>query len=205
MKYKKAGTYQNVVTVTDNSGNETKLPFEIKIEEEYESHVKGIKDIKVKSNIYWVNWMADVTYDEKIKEVTADASKVKLGTPGKYDLIYKITGDDGKTVIEKKVKVTVEKSDTAAAKETAGTISNMDTATNNTSSSNSGSGTSSTPKKKTPTNKKKPTTPTKKPTNPPEETDPPKQTDPPKETDPPKPTEPTDPTNPGEIGDPEER
>ena len=61
------------------------------------SYVKGIKDLYIEQNAKDIDWMKDITYDkQKVKEVTADSTAVKLDKTGKYDLVYHVSGKDGK-------------------------------------------------------------------------------------------------------------
>ena len=53
------------------------------------------------------DWMEYITWDEKIKSVTPDASGIDLNTPGEYTLKYNILGDDNETKVVKEVNVTV--------------------------------------------------------------------------------------------------
>jgi uncharacterized membrane protein YgcG len=106
IKYEIPGEYSAVVEVTDNSGNTTKKEIKIKVVEDYLAHVTGFQDITVEQGSS-VDWMNGITKDEKILEVTPDASGVDLNTPGEYTLKYVIKGDDKETTVEKSVKVTV--------------------------------------------------------------------------------------------------
>lgn len=61
------------------------------------SYVKGIKDLYIEQNAKDIDWMKGITYDkQKVKEVTADSTAVKLDKTGKYDLVYHVSGKDGK-------------------------------------------------------------------------------------------------------------
>lgn len=108
-KYKEAGKKQkNTLIVTDDSGNETEVEFTIDVlESDYLSHVEGFKDFTVEKDST-VDFMEGITYDDTIKEVKADSSKVKMDTIGEYDLTYTVTVDnDAQTVLTKVVKVKV--------------------------------------------------------------------------------------------------
>lgn len=106
IRYEEAGTKENVLIVTDKNGNVTEQTVTIEVVEDYAAHVQGIHDLTVEKDAS-VDWMSGITKDEKIKAVSADASRVAMHTIGEYDLTYVITGDDGKTVVEKVVKVAV--------------------------------------------------------------------------------------------------
>lgn len=117
--YDKPGTYENTLVVEDNNGNKIEEDFTLKIVEDYEAHVSGIADMIVEQNAE-IDWMQNIAYDEKIAEVTADATGVDIATPGEYTLVYKITGDDQETVVEKTVKVTVITAEDAQNRANAG-------------------------------------------------------------------------------------
>lgn len=106
VKYEEAGTYENKVIVTDANGNKQEKAITIEVVEDYLAHVSGFKDITVEQGTS-VDWLADIQKDERVVNIEADASNVKIDTPGTYELVYKIHGDDGKTVVEKKVNVSV--------------------------------------------------------------------------------------------------
>lgn len=106
VQYDKAGTYENKVIVTDRNGNQQEKSITIEVVEDYLAHVDGFKDITVEKGAS-VDWMDGITKDGKITEIEVDASAVDLNTVGSYEATYKIHGDDGKTVVDKKVKVTV--------------------------------------------------------------------------------------------------
>lgn len=106
LKYDKAGTYENKVIVTDTNGNKQEKAITIEVVEDYLAHVSGFKDITVEQGAS-VEWMDGITKDDKIADIEVDASAVDLNTAGSYEVTYKIHGDDGKTVVEKKVNVSV--------------------------------------------------------------------------------------------------
>lgn len=106
VKYEEAGTYENKVIVTDANGNKQEIAITIEVVEDYLAHVSGFKDITVEQGTS-VDWLADIQKDERVVNIEADASNVKIDTPGTYEMVYKIHGDDGKTVVEKKVNVSV--------------------------------------------------------------------------------------------------
>lgn len=106
MKYDTPGTYENTITVEDNNGNKTEQNFTVKVVEDYEKHVSGIKDLTVEQD-NTIDWLADIDKDEKIAEIQVDDSKVDMSKTGDYDLTYTIVGDDKETKIQKTIKVTV--------------------------------------------------------------------------------------------------
>ena len=110
--YDAPGTYENVLSVEDANGNKAEKEFTVKVVEDYEAHVSGIADMVVEQNAS-VDWMQGISYDERIASVTVDAAAVDLTAPGEYVLKYMITGDDGETIVERTVKVTVVTADDA--------------------------------------------------------------------------------------------
>ena len=106
INYSEAGSYENTVIIEDGNGNKTEKAFTVKVVDDYEKYVIGIVDLTVEQNSS-PDWMANIEKNDKIKEITADASAVDMATPGEYTLTYTILGDDGETKIEKSVKVTV--------------------------------------------------------------------------------------------------
>lgn len=108
LRCEEVGTQTVQVIVTDNNGNEAKKKIKIKVVEDYLSHVSGIQDITITQG-ETPDWMSGITTDEKILEVTPDASAVDVNTPGEYTLKYIIKGDDNETTVEQEVKVTVKK------------------------------------------------------------------------------------------------
>lgn len=108
LKCEEVGTQTVQVIVTDNNGNETRKKIQVKVVEDYLAHVSGIQDITITQGDT-PDWMSGITTDEKILEITPDASAVDVNTPGEYTLKYTIKGDDNETTIEQEVKVTVKK------------------------------------------------------------------------------------------------
>ncbi|MGL6198539.1 MAG: hypothetical protein ACRC3H_06350 [Lachnospiraceae bacterium] len=142
IKYDTVGEQQNVVVVTDKSGNETRLPFQITIVEDYEAHVTGIQDMTVEQGTTDIDWLKDVTHDEKVLEVTVDDSAVDLNKVGEYELIYHIAGDDNETVVDKTVKVKVEEKAETQTTDTNSSTNNSSSSSGSSSSSSSGTGSS---------------------------------------------------------------
>lgn len=108
LRCEEVGTKTIQVIVTDNNGNETKKKIKVKVVEDYLAHISGIVDITITQG-ETPDWMNGITTDEKILEVTPDASAVDVNTPGEYTLKYTIKGDDNETIVEQEVKVTVKK------------------------------------------------------------------------------------------------
>lgn len=114
--YSEAGVYNNIILITDNNDNTDEKEIEITVIEDYLAHVQGIpEELTVEQNSENINWTEGITYDEKVVKVEGDASAVDLSTPGEYELTLKIHGDDEKTIVEKKVKVTVVEPEKAQA------------------------------------------------------------------------------------------
>lgn len=104
--YKKEGTYENTIIVTDNNNNVAKKSFRVNVSIDYLSHVKGIKDLTIEE--YSVaNWLENISYDDRIKTVFYDDTKVE-NKQGKYDLDYIIITEKNVS-IKKTVTVTVVK------------------------------------------------------------------------------------------------
>lgn len=106
LKWDEVGEKEVTISVEDNSGNVTKETVKVKVVEDYLAHVTGMQDLTVEQGSS-IDWMAGITKDEKVLEVTADASKVDLNTAGEYTLTYVVKGDDKETTVTKEVKVTV--------------------------------------------------------------------------------------------------
>lgn len=106
LKYEKPGEYTALFIVMDKSGLTTEIEIPIKVVEDYLAHVTGIQNITVEQGSS-IDWLNGIEKDDKILSIEADASEVDLNNAGEYTLTYVITGDDGETVVEKEVKVTV--------------------------------------------------------------------------------------------------
>lgn len=106
LKFDEVGEYDVVITAIDGNGLETEETVSVKIVEDYLAHVSGMKDIIVEKGSK-IDWMKGIKGDERILEVTADASKVKMDQEGTYELTYVIRGDDKETTVRTTVKVTV--------------------------------------------------------------------------------------------------
>lgn len=108
--YEEEGKFKNAVIAIDNNGVGRKLPFEVNVGADYTLHVFGIQDITVDVG-KTVDWMAGITFDERVKEVQVDASTVNLNIAGQYSVKYIIIGDDdSKAEVVKSVTVNKKKS-----------------------------------------------------------------------------------------------
>lgn len=120
--------------------------MKVKVVEDYLAHVTGMQDLTVEQGSS-IDWMAGITKDEKVLEVTADASKVDLNTAGEYTLTYVVKGDDKETTVTKEVKVTVvtpqkaqELADSGSSVKTTGGTKKKTTRSSGGSSKSSGGG-----------------------------------------------------------------
>lgn len=114
-KYEETGEQKNILVVTDNNDNVTEVEFTIYIAEDYITHVSGIKEWIVEQGAV-IDFMTDVTKDDRIAEITCDTTKLDMNTAGEYKITYAIKGDDDRTVVSKETKVTVVTPQTAQAK-----------------------------------------------------------------------------------------
>lgn len=135
LKYDEAGSYENEIIVTDNSGNETKQTVKVVVVEDYLAHVTGFQEIATTRGTA-VDCMSGITWDEKVTGVTADTSAVDFHTVGEYTVTYTISGDDGVTTVTQTAKVIVTEPVKAAVKSSS-------SGNKSTSKSNGGSGSSS--------------------------------------------------------------
>ncbi len=104
--YDKEGEYENTVIAIDNNGMKQSCRFYVKVKVDYMSHITGLKDITVEQGEQ-PDWMSGIAYDERVKEVRINTDQVDLGSPGEYEVIYTIIGDDD-SVEEIIKKVVVE-------------------------------------------------------------------------------------------------
>ena len=72
LKWDEVGEKEVTISVEDNSGNVTKETVKVKVVEDYLAHVTGMQDLTVEQGTS-IDWMAGITKDEKVLEVTADA------------------------------------------------------------------------------------------------------------------------------------
>ncbi|SHK40955.1 hypothetical protein [Hespellia stercorisuis] len=106
------GDTTNKVAVTDNNGNRTEQTFSVHVTDNLLSNVEGIGDRTVAVNAENVNYMEGINWNELIKTVTCDSSKVNLTEPGRYPLTYTIIANDadaasGKAATLKVVKAVI--------------------------------------------------------------------------------------------------
>ena len=97
LKYDKAGTQKNTLTVEDNNGNMTEVEFDLNVVGAYVGEVKNLKSewnvVKDSKNM---DYMKDITYDTtKVKSVTVDAKKVDTTKAGTYPIIYTVESTSG--------------------------------------------------------------------------------------------------------------
>lgn len=102
--YKDAGSYEKRIIVTDKNNNVAKKSFRINVSIDYLAHVKGMKDLTIEEDSV-VNWLENISYDNRIKTVFYDDTKVE-NKPGTYPLDYMIITEKSVT-IKKTVTVTV--------------------------------------------------------------------------------------------------
>lgn len=106
MKFDTVGIQEITIEAEDINGNIAEKTIRVKVVEDYLKHVSGMEDMTVERGAT-IDWMKDVTKDEKVLEVKADASKVDMSKAGEYVLTYTILGDDKETTVTKDVKITV--------------------------------------------------------------------------------------------------
>lgn len=105
LKYDEEGEFENTVIAEDNNGLKQEVGFVVNVRTDYASHVQGLADITLEQGQSY-DWMTGVSYDERIKEIRVNADAVDINTPGEYEIIYVIIGDDSsETEIRKKVIV----------------------------------------------------------------------------------------------------
>lgn len=142
--YVTAGDYDNNIVVTDNAGNETKVPVKISVINP--PAINGVTDktITVGDTI---DYMAGVTAtDGKGTDITSsvqvDSSAVNTGAAGTYQVAYKVTDANG-YIGSATSNVTVNEKPKEEPKQDAaddsGSSNKSDSKKNNGSSSNSGS------------------------------------------------------------------
>lgn len=142
--YVTAGDYDNNIVVTDNAGNETKVPVKISVINP--PAINGVTDktITVGDTI---DYMAGVTAtDGKGADITSsvqvDSSAVNTGAAGTYQVAYKVTDANGYTGSATSNVTVNEKPKEEPKQEAAdnsGSSNKSDSKKNNGSSSNSGS------------------------------------------------------------------
>ncbi|MBO8464317.1 MAG: hypothetical protein IAC13_10340 [Firmicutes bacterium] len=115
IRYDKEGEYSNSVTAYDNNGNSMKRVFTITVYPNYLDHVQGIRDLEIEqgSNI---DWLENISFDNRVNTVLYDDSDVDIETPGEYELVYTIIGDNHSET-EKTVSVTVIKKEEVVVEE----------------------------------------------------------------------------------------
>ena len=145
--YVTAGDYDNNIVVTDDAGNETKVPVKISVINP--PTINGVTDktITVGDTI---DYMAGVTATDGkgadiTSSVTVDSSAVKTDTAGSYQATYKVTDSNGYTgsatsnvTVNEKPKEEPKEEPKQEAADNSGSSNKSDSKKNN-SSSNSGS------------------------------------------------------------------
>lgn len=142
--YVTAGDYDNNIVVTDDAGNETKVPVKISVINP--PTINGVTDKTVTVGDT-IDYMAGVTATDGkgadiTSSVTVDSSAVKTDTAGTYQAAYKVTDANGYTGSATS-NVTVNEKPKEEPKQEAADNSDSsnksDSKKNNSSSSNSGS------------------------------------------------------------------
>lgn len=127
--YDRTGEYENIMTVTDMSGNSTEIPVHIVVVDA--PVIEGVKDITVTVGT------KDVDYLEGIKAtgsdgaditslVTCDAGRVDLNKEGAYTVTYAVVDENGFEAVKSAV-ITVQKEE----EKTAGTSKKTNAGKNN--------------------------------------------------------------------------
>lgn len=106
IKFDTVGEQKVTISATDENENTSTKDFVVMVIEDYETHATGIQDLTIEQGAT-VDWMEGITKDEKITEIKVSADAVDINTPGEYKLVYTLVGDDGKTTLDKEIKVTV--------------------------------------------------------------------------------------------------
>ena len=104
--YDEVGEYENTILVTDNHGVTSEIRIQIYVAEDYLAHVQGLQDFTVEIGAE-VDFMQEITFGEKVKEVTIDSTQVDVNAEGAYTLVYLIKGDDEVTEVKQEQSVTV--------------------------------------------------------------------------------------------------
>lgn len=142
--YVTAGDYDNNIVVTDDAGNETKVPVKISVINP--PTINGVTDKTVTVGDT-IDYMAGVTATDGkgadiTSSVTVDSSAVKTDTAGTYQAAYKVTDANGYTGSATS-NVTVNEKPKEEPKQEAAdnndSSNKSDSKKNNSSSSNSGS------------------------------------------------------------------
>ena len=146
--YVTAGDYDNNIVVTDDAGNETKVPVKISVINP--PTINGVTDKTVTVGDT-IDYMAGVTATDGkgadiTSSVTVDSSAVKTDTAGTYQAAYKVTDANGYTgsatsnvTVNEKPKEEPKEEPKQEAADNSGSSSKSDSKKNNSSSSNSGS------------------------------------------------------------------
>ena len=104
--YNEVGEYENTIIVTDKHGVTSETKIQIHVVEDYLAHVQGLQDFTIEVGTE-MDFMRDVMFGEKVKEVTIDSTQVDVNAEGTYTLVYLIKGDDEVTEVKQEQSVTV--------------------------------------------------------------------------------------------------
>lgn len=152
--YVTAGDYDNNIVVTDDAGNETKVPVKISVINP--PAINGVTDKTVTVGDT-IDYMAGVTATDGkgadiTSSVTVDSSAVKTDTAGTYQAAYKVTDANGYTgsatsnvTVNEKPKEEPKEEPKQEAADNSGSSNKSDSKKNNSSSKkhNSSSGSAS--------------------------------------------------------------
>ena len=109
--YEKTGEYDNVLTVTDASGNSAEIVVHIAVGEA--PVISGVRDLTVTDGAEEPDYLKGITAvdwqgNDITQELSCDASAVDLEKEGAYEISYTVTDADGFSATET-AKVTVAK------------------------------------------------------------------------------------------------
>lgn len=106
--YPEAGTYENIITVADVSGNSVEVPVHVVVGEA--PAIDGVTDMVVKSgeDVDFLEGVtaADCNGNDLTGKLVCDASAVDLEKAGEYEITYTVADENGFTA-ERKATVTV--------------------------------------------------------------------------------------------------
>lgn len=136
--YPEVGEFDNILTVTDASGNATEIDVHIIVGEA--PTFSGVDDITVTVGADEVDYLKDVNAKDYIgndltDRIVCDSSAVKLDKAGEYEIVYTVKDENGFTAI-KTVTVTVKEK---TVSKTSTSIGNESSAVENAGSGNGGS------------------------------------------------------------------
>lgn len=158
--YTEVGEYDNVLVVSDTSGNRTEVPVRVVVGTA--PTFEGVEDITVTVGEEDVNYLDGVTAtdcngNDITGQIVCDTSAVNLKAEGAYDIVYTVADENGfQAEAKASVMVEKEKAGSSSKKTTAGTDSstkkssasgnsNKSSGVNNTTNNNTSGGSSATP------------------------------------------------------------